>query len=181
MSIFVTSFVPLVLSASVTFANPVQDCNQMRDHDRRIRGCTAYIESAKTDPHNLATAHLNRGISYAQRGAHAKALADFETAVQLDPSNALVPYNIGNVFFDGRQYEKAVQAYTRAVALDESFALAHFSRGAARERLGEMPGAEEDFRRALELDPSSEPARRGLQRVRTPKANAAVGERGTVP
>jgi tetratricopeptide (TPR) repeat protein len=93
-----TLFLPLVLAgASAAQAGAVEDCNQVREPNRQLRGCTAYIDSRPDQPGNLATAFLNRANIYARRTQYEKAFADYKRALELDPSNALIPYNVGNV------------------------------------------------------------------------------------
>ena len=155
----------LLAGASAAHGGAAQDCNQVRDPDRQFRGCTAYIQSRKVHPQNRATAYLNRANIYARRGRYDRALADYQAASNLDPANPLIPYNLGNAQLDAAQHTPAEQAFTRAIALDASFALAYFNRGIARGRLGNAAGADEDFRQAIELDPTLEPAHRRLQNL----------------
>ena len=95
-----------------------------------------------------------------------KAFADYKRALELDPSNALIPYNVGNAYLDSGQPVLAAEAFSRAVNLDAGFALAYFNRGIARKRLGDSSGAAADFRRTLELDPTAEHARKQLGQLR---------------
>jgi Tfp pilus assembly protein PilF len=159
----VTVFSPLILVfATAAHAGAVDDCNQVRDLNRQLRGCTAYIQSRPAQPVNLATAFLNRANIYARRGQYEKAFADYKRALELDPSNPLVPYNMGNAYLDRGEPAQAAEAFSLAVNLDSEFALAYFNRGIARRRLGDSTGANEDFRRTLELDPKAEHARQQL-------------------
>jgi hypothetical protein len=61
-----TLLLPLVLpGVSAAHAGAVVDCNPVRDSNRQLRGCTAYIHSRPDQPGNLATAFLNRANIYA--------------------------------------------------------------------------------------------------------------------
>src|SRR5689334_1878724 len=93
-------------------AGSIDDCNQVRNLDRQLRGCTAYIKSGAGTAENTAVAHLNRANIYARRGKLDLALADYAAALRLDPKNSLIPYNRGNVYFDNKQYERAIADYT---------------------------------------------------------------------
>ena len=157
----------LLLGASLAHASPAEDCNQLRDVDRQLRGCTAYIRLGKGSPENLATAYLNRANVYAQRTKYDLAFADYSAALVLDPSNPLIPYNRGNAYFDTRQYERAIADFSRAIVLDGSFALAYFNRGLAQEELGDTAAATENYRRALALDPTAAKAQRRLERLQS--------------
>ena len=157
----------ILVWASAAGAGAVEDCNQVRDADRQLRGCTAYIRSRPDQPANVATALFNRANIYARRGRYEMAFADYRRALELDPTNPLIPYNLGNAYLDSGQPSRAEEAFTQALTLDTAFAFAHLNRGIARERLGNVAGADEDFRRTLELDPTAEQARRHLTRLRT--------------
>jgi Flp pilus assembly protein TadD len=74
---------------------------------------------------------------------------------------------MGNAYLDRGQPARAAEVFTLAVNLDSTFALAYFNRGIARQRLGDSVGANDDFRRTLELDPSVEQARQQLGRLPT--------------
>jgi tetratricopeptide (TPR) repeat protein len=162
-TIAVLGIIALALPAG---ASPIDDCNQVRNLDRQLRGCTAYIKSGIGTPENTAVAHLNRANVYARRGKLDLALADYAAALRLDPKNPLVPYNRGNAYFDAKQYERAIADFTQAIALDADFALAYYNRGLARERLGDPAAAAGDYKRALTLDPMVELVRQGLERAR---------------
>jgi len=157
----------VLIWANAARAGAVDDCNQVRDVERQLRGCTAYIRSRPDQPANVATALFNRANIYARRGRYEMAFADYRRALELDPTNPLIPYNLGNAYLDSGQPSQAEEAFTQALTLDTSFAFAHLNRGVARERQGNVAGADEDFRRTLELDPTAEQARRHLTRLRT--------------
>ncbi|MBO0741073.1 MAG: tetratricopeptide repeat protein [Hyphomicrobiaceae bacterium] len=157
----------LLFGASLAHADPAEDCNQLRNGDLQLRGCTAYIRLGKGSPENLATAYLNRANIYAQRAKYDFAFADYSAALALDPSNPLIPYNRGNAYFDRQQYERAVGDFSRAIELDASFALAYFNRGLAQERLGDNAAAAKDYRRAVALDATVVKAQRRLERLQS--------------
>ena len=155
----------LVCAIAPASAGPAEDCNQVRDMSRQLRGCTAYIDKGGGSAENLATAHLNRANIHAQRGKHALALKDYAAAMALDPRNPLAPYNRGNLYFDARRYDLAVADYARAIELDERFALAFLNRGLAHERLGDTVAAAKDYAQALAIDPTNKTAQERLKRV----------------
>jgi tetratricopeptide (TPR) repeat protein len=89
-------FVPLFLllvfaGASAPLAGAVEACNQVRDPNLQLRGCTAYVHSGPDQPGNLATAFLNRANIFARLKQYEKSFADYKRALELDPSNALIP------------------------------------------------------------------------------------------
>jgi tetratricopeptide (TPR) repeat protein len=154
-----------LLGTTAAHAGAIEDCNQSRDLDRQLRGCTAYIQQALGGAANLATAHLNRANAHAQRGKLALALADYGAAMSLEPKNPLAPYNRGNTYFDIGNYNRAIADYTLAIELDGDFVLAYLNRGLAHERRGDAMAALADYRSALRLDPSVQLAQDGVKRM----------------
>ena len=165
--VWVLAALALGLSAASASASPTDDCNQVRDLKRQMRGCSAYIRQGNGAPQNLATAYLNRANIFARRRDYAHAFADYAAAISHDPLNPLIFYNRGNAYFDSAQYPQAIADYSRAIALDNGFTLAYLNRGLAHEREGENEAAVADYRQVLSLDPTAGVARRRLQRLQS--------------
>jgi tetratricopeptide (TPR) repeat protein len=103
---------------------------------------------------------VERGTHALDRGEAAAAVAAFETALAIAPDGVA-----------------AAQGLRRARVLDEVVAL--LRQGAAQEESGDLEGAAEIYRRALELDPLSTPARQALDRLDVRRADLAYAERMT--
>lgn len=56
--------------------------------DAIIAACTVLINSGAGDVKHLSAAYENRGSAYGATAQNDKALADYRTAIQIDPSNA---------------------------------------------------------------------------------------------
>jgi Tfp pilus assembly protein PilF len=69
-----------------------------------IEGCTALIESARETSASKAVAYHHRGFAYEREGWLAQAIADYTTAIALEPDNA-GPYDNR-----GAAYEKKASA-----------------------------------------------------------------------
>ena len=148
-------------------AAPIDDCNQVRDWRRQLRGCSAYLKEANAAAENLATAYLNRANIYARQRDYRRAFADYAAGIARDTHNVLLFYNRGNAYFDTRQYARALDDYGRAIALDDGFALAYLNRGLTYERQGDKVAAAADYRRVLTLDPKAVVAQQRLKRLRS--------------
>ena len=91
-----------------------------------------------------------------------EAAAQYERALELDPSEANVLYKLALVRFRGGREAEALDALNRAAALREGFWEAYFLRGAVFRALGGLDEAEADFLRALTLRPKAKRARKAL-------------------
>ena len=61
------------------------DCNQSRDPDRRIAGCTRVLQDGGESAASRATAYNNRGLAYQAKGDSERASRDFNEANALEP------------------------------------------------------------------------------------------------
>lgn len=85
-----------------------------------------------------------------------KAVADYTSAIELDPQYAKAYNNRGNARASLGDEERALQDYDTALELDGSLALAYFNRGLIHYRLGEYEDAIADLGMYLELVPEAE-------------------------
>src|SRR5215469_12088332 len=77
----------LGLQATAVLADPWDDCVGAAP-DKIAAGCSAVIEANQRGAADIAKAHIRRGYQQRDQGHLAEALADFESAVQLDPLSA---------------------------------------------------------------------------------------------
>lgn len=81
------------------------------------------------------------------------ALADLETAIDLDPANPLYHTRRGEVYLLLYEWDNARAAFDTAIALDPDYAPAYFQRGILLSTMGETAAANADFARYLALEP----------------------------
>lgn len=113
----------------------------------------ALVEEPLTKSDRVAT-YVNRGIVYFGRGAQHEAVADFDRALALDPTEpdawlnkAVVAVQYGRGADALPMIQKALELNTRRPAL------AYYVRGLVEEQRGNLRAAYNDFRRAQELEP----------------------------
>jgi Flp pilus assembly protein TadD len=76
-----------------------------RDPDLSIGGCTAMIQSGQETQENLDRAFSHRGLAYARKGQHDRAIQDLDQAIRLNPNDAMAFSNRGNAYFRKGQDE----------------------------------------------------------------------------
>lgn len=133
--------------------------------DQAVEMCSrAFVAERLTRQQQLAML-LNRGVIYLRRRDSALALADFDAAIQIDRRQAEAHQNRGAALIQLRRHGEAVSALTEALSLGvQDPHKSYFNRGAARESLGDLRGAYEDYNTALEIRPDWGPAEAELAR-----------------
>ncbi|MCX7357025.1 MAG: tetratricopeptide repeat protein [Alphaproteobacteria bacterium] len=151
-----------------------RDANARRCSDQVMRGDTS-DETITRCTEALGYRHLtqaaeiqlriNRGVTFMRRQQNEEALADFDAVVEIDRRHPEAQVNRGAALLQLHRYGPAIAAFTEALGLGvrEPYK-AYFNRGAAREALGDVRGAFEDYNTALEIYPDWGPANAELQR-----------------
>lgn len=121
--------------------------------------------SESIDLHPTAEAHTYRGWSLSMLGHFKQAIAECETAIELDPDYGN-PYNdIGVYLIDLGQLDAAIPWLKKAIQAKRycCYQYPHFNLGRVLLMKGRMLEAKEAFRRALSYDPDYPPARMLLE------------------
>jgi tetratricopeptide (TPR) repeat protein len=114
---------------------------------------TRAIMSGELSAEDLIESYNNRGRGYDGLGQYDKAIADYNKALELDPTHIFAYNNRGNVFAILGQYDKAIADYNRAIQLNPHYASPYNGRGNAYLFQGEFSRALAEFNRALEIEP----------------------------
>jgi lipoprotein NlpI len=103
---------------------------------------------------SLVVAILNgRGRAYHDTGDDARARADFERAIAVDPSYPFPYQNLGMLDYAELRYDAAFVDFDRLVQLSPTNASAYQMRGAISFLRDQPDAARADFSRAIALDP----------------------------
>jgi tetratricopeptide (TPR) repeat protein len=97
---------------------------------------------------------FQKGLEAEQRGAIRDAIGAYERAVELDPHSAGAWVNLGTIFFNARQMNRAEAYYKKAIEADATYALAHFNIGNLFDERGDYDRALEHYRIAIKLNPT---------------------------
>jgi tetratricopeptide (TPR) repeat protein len=79
-----------IIYASAQLSSHWQACtgNPGIDWDQQIKSCTALIESGEELKENVAIAFYNRALAYENKKDYARAIADYDEAIRLNPNDA---------------------------------------------------------------------------------------------
>jgi Tfp pilus assembly protein PilF len=114
---------------------------------------TPAVASPTTEAARKARLHNDRGMGLYREKRYAEALAEFQTAATLHPSDAQAANNLGFVHYKLGAYAEAQQWLEKTVAIDGQRAVAWLNLGDTYEKLGKRDEAAKAYRRYLELLP----------------------------
>ena len=131
-------------------------------------GARACDEALKTDalsPRDRAATYVNRGILRLRDRSFERAVADFDSALRLNPRLGEALVNRGAARIGQKRYREALADLERGSALGSSEPeKAWFNRGLAHEGLGDLKAAYRAYQQAAALKPDWEAPKRELAR-----------------
>jgi len=96
--------------------------------------------------------YLNLGLAYHKKKQIAKALENYYKVIRLGSASTIDAYNnIGSIYVDLGEYDKAVQIFSKLLLYDQNNATIYASRGHAYYRQGRYDNAIQDFSKSLLL------------------------------
>lgn len=116
-----------------------------------IAACDRVINSSRSTKDNLVDAYTNRGQEYYVQKDYARAIADFDRAIELDPRTILAYGNRANAKSMIDQTDAAIADYTKAISLDRGYTAAYSGRAMEYERKGQRSLAIADYKAALSV------------------------------
>jgi len=103
----------LMLVSAAASADDKSDCLDSKDHDLRIKGCSAIIQHNPED----VVAYHNRGDAYGLKGDVDHAIADYTKAIEINPNYAPAYNGRGRAYVSKGDYVRAVDDVTKAAEL----------------------------------------------------------------
>jgi Flp pilus assembly protein TadD len=126
----------------------------------------------------IPMAYVNRGAAFQKTGLLDKAVADYETALDLDPTDAKAYLSLGAVLEQMGRLDRAREAVEKAIALNPSSHEAFRNRGVLLEKMDRFDEAIADYSRAIILQPTYFEAynNRGLTYAKTGRLPEAIAD-----
>ena len=95
-----------------------------------------------------------RGIAKRRMGNHTGAIADYNSALEINPNHAKAYCNRGIAKRHMGDYASAIADYDSALEISPNYAKAYNHRGFAKSRMGDYMDAIADYDSALEINPN---------------------------
>ena len=108
---------------------------------------------------------FDEALAFEDAGHLDRAAEAYRKAIQWDPDDPALPFNLGNVLFGLRQIDEAAASYRAALQRDPGYAEAWNNLGNIYAEQCRWSDAEKAFQRAVQLVPGYEDARSNLARV----------------
>jgi Flp pilus assembly protein TadD len=127
-----------VMVTAPALADTPQDCGQDTNDELRISACSDIIRQDK----KAAWAHVNRGIAYSISGDQDRAIADFTTAIGINPREVEAYNSRGIAYRRNGNCDLAIADYDKAIEIRPGDPAYYTNRGVAY-------SCELDYRRAI--------------------------------
>ena len=130
-----------------------------------LQVCGEAIAQSGLSHHDLVATYVNRGRISMHRRDYASALADFDRAIELEPTAGEAWVDRGATAILQHRYMDGVADTTKGIELGvRDPAKAYFNRAVAEERLGDEQSAYVDYQQAMVLQPGWDAPKQELLR-----------------
>jgi tetratricopeptide (TPR) repeat protein len=132
---------------TLCFSLGSQDYKKPEFFDRGLQACTRLISVRTGKP--LAEAHGARGVWQTKKENNDAALADFNRAISIDPTNVEFWDYRADVWLAKGDIDRAIKDYQQAIKMRPTYAAAYYSLGRAYEKKGQVDRARDNYKKAL--------------------------------
>jgi tetratricopeptide (TPR) repeat protein len=126
------------------------------EEERQAKAAAELEENRKADEARARYAFLvSQGDTILKSGDYDRAIADFDEAMRLDPTNAVAFAGRGLAYENKGNHDRAIADFNEAIRLDPTYAVAFALRGLAYENKGNHDRAIADINEAIRLNPTN--------------------------
>jgi tetratricopeptide (TPR) repeat protein len=144
----------LATTAASAQGTAQRDCSESKlDPDRIIAACSSVLGSPRMPPPGQIRALTNRGLAFTRKSAFDDAIADFDTALRIDPDDARARNSRGIAFRRKGEYDRAIADYDFALRRNPRDARALNNRGVAYRWKRDYDRSIADTSAAISVDP----------------------------
>ncbi|MBI5260245.1 MAG: tetratricopeptide repeat protein [Bradyrhizobium sp.] len=130
----------------------LNDCDNMKDWNVRVAGCTRAIEGRKW-PRFMHVFHLQRGEGYQGLEQYDRAIQDYTVALKYKPGSSKALSDRATAYSVLGNFDLALKDADAALRSDPGNALAYNAKGVALLRKGQFDPAIDAFSKGIALNP----------------------------
>lgn len=112
-----------------------------------------YMKIKMIEKENFLKGKFNRALKLYSENKLNEALKEYEEILQYDQRDPAILNNIGFIYYDLKDYKKAIEYHKRCIESDFNFENGHYGLALAYEKLGEKAKAIEEWEKYLQLKP----------------------------
>jgi tetratricopeptide (TPR) repeat protein len=124
-----------------------------------------YLTNAISNDNAMTDAFMYRGHAYAEIGQVDLALSDYKKVLEILPETPEAYFYIGVIWYEMKDYGKAIASYTDALKKKHNYLEAIVNRGWSYLEVSKYLEAEQDFKASLEIEPHNANALSGLAKL----------------
>jgi len=125
-----------------------------------------YSDALRLNPKSIEALY-DRAMYYQETEDFNQSIEDYTAILQIDPNFKDAHYNLGYIHLVYlKVYDQAIRHFTDAIRCDPYFVKAYYNRGLCYEQVGDIAAAAADYKQALSIAPTYDPAIQGLKRVK---------------
>lgn len=111
---------------------------------------TLFADAVQRGFHELC----DQALALEDEGRFEESADAYRRALDLQPDNATLHFDLGNVLFQLEEFDQSAAHFQQAITLDREFAMAWHNLGTVQAYVGRYQRAERSLRRALRLAPT---------------------------
>lgn len=134
----------------------ITELAEVRLGQNRTREALQLIHSANILSGISSTRAMLISLAYSQAGYMDRAEAPIRRAIEMEPSNATAHYFLARLLYTDNRFDESIEESRKAVAINPSFVRAYENMGLCYEGRYQRDEAEKWYRKAIELQSSSE-------------------------
>ena len=120
-----------------------------KDNDSALEMLSLIID---TDP-GFYPSYLLKAEIYIQNGDSASAEKALMDAKAILPDNYMIPFNLGNIYFNNKEYQKAIDQYSDSIKTNTAFNRAYLNRANTYMTIKKYRNALMDYEVFIKLTP----------------------------
>ncbi|GBD33955.1 TPR repeat-containing protein YrrB [bacterium HR34] len=152
-----------IASLKLYKASLIQDNNE--EKKTLLAEAKNYAEKAVSIKENYIPAYNQLAIVYNQEGNQEKVVETLQKALQVDPANIDIRFNLGVVYYNNKKYDKARNQFEILVGAFPNYSNARFYLGLTLARQGEIQKAIEQFKEVEKLNPNNEQVKEIIKKL----------------
>lgn len=130
---------------------------------------------------DYSPAHYLTAVVYGEQGKSAEEIAKLESTKSIAPTDVGLAFQLGVLYYQGNQLQKAQVEFERAKSLAPEYANGRYMLGLTYDKQGNRNGALGEFKKVLELNPDNDLVKKIIENLEAGRAALTGLNQGQAP